>query len=165
MKVSLACTKAVVLVTEMPDLYPRATEISPLLASCVSTPFNLLVYFFEAFDENWKGSDDPFEPEKHWGIYKADRSPKLAMKAQLSCWAVKTIELSDKLSISNIVYGMWRLTDDQDTSAGHIQNKIEACLEQGIDTFDLSLLPVNTFGKCFLFPKKHHVSIRCEKYR
>jgi len=49
---------------------------------------------------------------------------------------VKTIELSDKLSISNIVYGMWRLTDDQDTSAGHIQNKIEACVEQGIDTFD-----------------------------
>ena len=49
---------------------------------------------------------------------------------------MKTIELSDKLSISNIVYGMWRLTDDQDTSAGHIQNKIEACLEQGIDTFD-----------------------------
>ena len=45
----------------------------------------VLVYFFEAFDENWKGSDDPFEPEKHWGIYKADRSPKLAMKAQLSC--------------------------------------------------------------------------------
>ena len=45
----------------------------------------ILVYFFEAFDENWKGSDDPFEPEKHWGIYKADRSPKLAMKAQLSC--------------------------------------------------------------------------------
>ncbi len=45
----------------------------------------ILVYFFEAFDENWKGSDDPFEPEKHWGIYKSDRSPKLAMKAQLSC--------------------------------------------------------------------------------
>jgi len=45
----------------------------------------ILVYFFEAFDENWKGSDDPFEPEKHWGIYKADRSPKLAMKAQLNC--------------------------------------------------------------------------------
>ncbi|MDB2634127.1 aldo/keto reductase [Porticoccaceae bacterium] len=49
---------------------------------------------------------------------------------------MKSIELSDKVSISNIVYGMWRLTDDQDTSAGHIQNKIEACLEQGINTFD-----------------------------
>ncbi|MDG0970358.1 MAG: glycosyl hydrolase family 17 protein [Porticoccaceae bacterium] len=44
----------------------------------------ILVYFFEAFDENWKGSDDPFEPEKHWGIYKADRTPKLAMQSHLS---------------------------------------------------------------------------------
>ncbi len=39
----------------------------------------VLVYYFEAFDENWKGSCDPFEPEKHWGLYKADRTPKLAM--------------------------------------------------------------------------------------
>ena len=44
----------------------------------------VLVYFFEAFDENWKGSDDPLEPEKHWGIYKADRTPKLAMQPTLS---------------------------------------------------------------------------------
>ncbi|MDA7760540.1 glycosyl hydrolase family 17 protein [bacterium] len=41
----------------------------------------VLVYFFEAFDENWKGSNDPLEPEKHWGIYKADRSPKLVMQS------------------------------------------------------------------------------------
>ena len=40
----------------------------------------VLVYFFEAFDENWKGSPDPLEPEKHWGIYKADRTPKLVMQ-------------------------------------------------------------------------------------
>jgi len=40
----------------------------------------VLVYFFEAFDENWKGSDDPLEPEKHWGLYKADRTPKLVMQ-------------------------------------------------------------------------------------
>ena len=39
----------------------------------------VLVYYFEAFDENWKGSCDPFETEKHWGLYKADRTPKLAM--------------------------------------------------------------------------------------
>ena len=39
----------------------------------------VLIYYFEAFDENWKGSDDPLEPEKHWGIYYADRTPKLAM--------------------------------------------------------------------------------------
>jgi exo-beta-1,3-glucanase (GH17 family) len=31
---------------------------------------------FEAFDEPWKGSDDPHEPEKHWGFYYVDRKPK-----------------------------------------------------------------------------------------
>jgi exo-beta-1,3-glucanase (GH17 family) len=40
----------------------------------------VLVYFFEAFDENWKGSNDPLEPEKHWGLYKSDRTPKLVMQ-------------------------------------------------------------------------------------
>ena len=39
----------------------------------------ILVYLFEAFDENWKGSDHPLEPEKHWGIYRADRQPKLVI--------------------------------------------------------------------------------------
>lgn len=37
---------------------------------------DVLVYVFEAFDEAWKGSDDPLEPEKHWGLYRANRSPK-----------------------------------------------------------------------------------------
>ena len=37
----------------------------------------IVVYVFEAFDENWKGSDHPLEPEKHWGIYRANRLPKL----------------------------------------------------------------------------------------
>lgn len=41
---------------------------------------NILVFFFEAFDESWKGSPEPLEPEKHWGLFKIDRSPKLAMK-------------------------------------------------------------------------------------
>lgn len=36
----------------------------------------MLCFVFEAFDEPWKGSPDPDEPEKHWGIYKVDRSPK-----------------------------------------------------------------------------------------
>jgi exo-beta-1,3-glucanase (GH17 family) len=31
---------------------------------------------FEAFDENWKGSADPADVEKHWGVYRADRTPK-----------------------------------------------------------------------------------------
>lgn len=40
------------------------------------------------------------------------------------------------VDISQIVYGMWRLGDDEDTSTAHIQAKIEACLEQGITTMD-----------------------------
>ena len=42
----------------------------------------ILVYVFEAFDENWKGSDHPLEPEKHWGIFRADRSAKSAFNLQ-----------------------------------------------------------------------------------
>ncbi|MBD3161861.1 MAG: glycosyl hydrolase [Candidatus Eisenbacteria bacterium] len=36
-------------------------------------------FVFEAFDENWKGGDDPDEVEKHWGLYRADRTPKRAV--------------------------------------------------------------------------------------
>lgn len=39
-----------------------------------------IVFFFEAFDEPWKGSSNPNEPEKHWGIYFADRTPKKVVK-------------------------------------------------------------------------------------
>lgn len=42
----------------------------------------ILVYFFEAFDENWKGSDHPQEPEKHWGLFYSNRRPKLALQGQ-----------------------------------------------------------------------------------
>lgn len=40
----------------------------------------IMTFFFEAFDEPWKGSPEPMEPEKHWGLYKADRTPKLVMQ-------------------------------------------------------------------------------------
>lgn len=40
----------------------------------------ILIFVFEAFDEPWKGSPEPLEPEKHWGLYKVDRSPKLVMQ-------------------------------------------------------------------------------------
>ncbi len=36
-------------------------------------------FVFEAFDENWKGGGDPAEVEKHWGLYRADRTPKPAL--------------------------------------------------------------------------------------
>jgi exo-beta-1,3-glucanase (GH17 family) len=42
---------------------------------------NILTFFFEAFDEAWKGSPDPLEPEKHWGLFYIDRSPKRAMQS------------------------------------------------------------------------------------
>ena len=40
----------------------------------------ILTFVFEAFDEPWKGSPDPLEPEKHWGLFKVDRTPKLVMQ-------------------------------------------------------------------------------------
>lgn len=40
------------------------------------------------------------------------------------------------IAVSRLVYGMWRLGDDADTSAGHVQAKVEACLAQGITTMD-----------------------------
>ncbi|MEM8865052.1 MAG: glycosyl hydrolase family 17 protein [Planctomycetota bacterium] len=43
----------------------------------------IVSFYFEAFDENWKKSvpnADPRDVEKHWGIYNADRTPKLAAK-------------------------------------------------------------------------------------
>ncbi len=44
-----------------------------------TTETGILTFVFEAFDEPWKGSPDPLEPEKHWGLYTVDRRPKLAM--------------------------------------------------------------------------------------
>lgn len=41
---------------------------------------HILTFVFEAFDESWKGSDEALEPEKHWGLFKADRTPKLVMR-------------------------------------------------------------------------------------
>ncbi len=40
----------------------------------------ILTFVFEAFDEPWKGCDDPNEPEKHWGVFTVDRKPKLVMQ-------------------------------------------------------------------------------------
>ncbi len=40
----------------------------------------ILTFVFEAFDELWKGSSEPLEPEKHWGLFTVDRKPKLVMQ-------------------------------------------------------------------------------------
>ncbi len=49
---------------------------------------------------------------------------------------MQRIKLSDSLEMSRLVYGMWRLGDDSDTSASHVEAKIQACLDQGVTTFD-----------------------------
>ena len=41
----------------------------------------ILTFVFEAFDEPWKGSSHPQEPEKHWGLFNVERKPKLVMQA------------------------------------------------------------------------------------
>ncbi|MDW3191160.1 MAG: glycosyl hydrolase family 17 protein [Cytophagales bacterium] len=38
---------------------------------------NITTFFFEAFDEDWKGNpDNMMGAEKHWGLYTVDRKPK-----------------------------------------------------------------------------------------
>lgn len=49
---------------------------------------------------------------------------------------MKRITITPELSFSQLVYGMWRLGDDDDTSPAHVKAKIQACLDQGITTFD-----------------------------
>ena len=46
------------------------------------------------------------------------------------------ISLTNNLDLSRLIYGMWRLGDDSDTSPAHVQAKVEACLAQGITTMD-----------------------------
>lgn len=41
---------------------------------------SILTFVFEAFDEPWKGSSEELEPEKHWGLFKVDRKPKLVLQ-------------------------------------------------------------------------------------
>jgi len=41
---------------------------------------NITTFFFEAFDEDWKGEpNDPLGAEKHWGLFTVDRKAKMAM--------------------------------------------------------------------------------------
>ncbi len=45
-----------------------------------TTKEKVLTFVFEAFDEPWKGSSHPEEPEKHWGLFNVERKPKLVMQ-------------------------------------------------------------------------------------
>lgn len=49
---------------------------------------------------------------------------------------MQRISLNADVSLSRIIYGMWRLGDDADTSPAYVQRKIEACVAQGITTMD-----------------------------
>jgi len=49
---------------------------------------------------------------------------------------VQRVSLTKDLEFSRLVYGMWRVGDDKDTSAKHVEAKIQSCLDQGITTFD-----------------------------
>jgi exo-beta-1,3-glucanase (GH17 family) len=42
---------------------------------------NITTFFFEAFDEDWKGEpNDPLGAEKHWGLFTVDRKAKRVMQ-------------------------------------------------------------------------------------
>ena len=49
---------------------------------------------------------------------------------------MERITLTSDVSLSRLIYGMWRIGDDADTSTSHVQAKIESCLSQGITTMD-----------------------------
>lgn len=42
---------------------------------------NITTFFFEAFDESWKGNpNNPMGAEKHWGLFTENRKPKKVMQ-------------------------------------------------------------------------------------
>lgn len=49
---------------------------------------------------------------------------------------MKRINISSDLDFSQLIYGMWRIGDDNDTSPAQVEAKIQSCLDQGISTFD-----------------------------
>lgn len=49
---------------------------------------------------------------------------------------MERVTLSEQLEMSRIVYGLWRVAEDADTSPAYVERKIQSCLDQGITTFD-----------------------------
>ena len=49
---------------------------------------------------------------------------------------MERISLNSDVTLSRLIYGMWRIGDDADTSTSHVQAKIESCLSPGITTMD-----------------------------
>lgn len=49
---------------------------------------------------------------------------------------MERVKFTSDLTLSRLVYGMWRIGDDADTSPAHVEAKIQSCLDQGITSFD-----------------------------
>ena len=49
---------------------------------------------------------------------------------------IQAHQLQQDLTLSALVYGVWRLADDTDRSVANTRAKIDACLQQGISSFD-----------------------------
>jgi len=49
---------------------------------------------------------------------------------------MQRVQLNSDIEISQLIYGMWRIGDDTNTKAEHVEAKIQSCLDQGITTFD-----------------------------
>lgn len=49
---------------------------------------------------------------------------------------MQRVSIAGGVELSRLVYGMWRLADDPDVSEARVTAKVEACLAQGITTFD-----------------------------
>lgn len=49
---------------------------------------------------------------------------------------IPAISLSSDISLSRMAYGVWRLSEATDTSPHAVAGRIQACLDQGITTFD-----------------------------
>jgi exo-beta-1,3-glucanase (GH17 family) len=59
----------------------RASEVKQLQyyseLMAWSAQMNITTFFFEAFDEDWKGNaNNMMGAEKHWGLFSVDRKPK-----------------------------------------------------------------------------------------
>jgi exo-beta-1,3-glucanase (GH17 family) len=73
--------------TTASEFGPRASEPHQLRhyheLKAWAAAHHTTVFFFEAFDEPWKGDPtNALGAEKHWGLFFVDRQPKRAMRAE-----------------------------------------------------------------------------------
>ena len=68
--------------TEFPELAGEAEQVRYFRElGTWAEAANMTVFFFEAFDEPWKGNPNNADgAEKHWGLFFVDRTPKTVMR-------------------------------------------------------------------------------------